>query len=123
MAGEMTPEQWGMIKGALDKVSTLCEKTIPDMAIEIAVINRDIQGNGSKGLKTVVQELACEVKELRDTTIPDLKKYIDKKKPRYSWPQIVVMVSMLAAGTTFLWSEIIRIDSKIDSHVSASIKP
>ena len=125
----MTPEQWTMISKGLDKISELCETTVPALTTEIALINRDIQGNGSKGLKTFIQELACEVKTLQSITIPALEKSFNKKKPRYSWPQVIVMCSIVVAGVTFmkgfdfvtamdLSAKLVRLEQKIDDHIA-----
>ena len=92
MAGEMTPEQWDMISKTLDKISILCETTIPKLDKKIDLVSSSIRGNGHKGLKTFVEEHEKKIEEIKN----------NKPKTVYSWKQTAATLSLVLLVAVFM---------------------
>jgi hypothetical protein len=118
MAGEMTPEQWDMISKTLDKISILCETTIPKLDKKIDLVSSSIRGNGHKGLKTFVEEHEKKIEDIKN----------NKPKPVYSGKQVLSILAIVIVVGGFISSQtayvgidisakMVRLETKIDQHI------
>jgi hypothetical protein len=114
MAGEMTPEQWTIIKDGLADIKDLGLKM---KGLELAII-----GNGVKGLKQIVYEHEDKI-DCLDKRIPE-----KPAKPVYSGKQVLSILAIVIVVGGFISSQtayvgidisakMVRLETKIDQHI------